>query len=142
MKFFIGLFIAFNLLGIAYANDHQHGQVVTKLVIQSGDNWTGAPLPPYLNSPPEIALIRFTIPPKTTLPVHKHPAINAAYVMEGDLTVIKEGGGERVFRKGDAIIEMVDQWHHGENRGDKPVELIVFYAGSKNLPLAIKKTSP
>ncbi len=142
MRFFIGFFIACTSLGGAYAKDDQHGRVVTKLVIQSGDNWAGAPLPPYLTSQPEISLMRYTIPPKTALPVHKHPAINAAYVMEGDLTVIKESGGERVFRKGDAIIEMVDQWHHGENRGDRPVELIVFYAGSKNLPLAIKKTAP
>jgi quercetin dioxygenase-like cupin family protein len=142
MKSFIGLFITLNLLGSAYAKDDQHGQVITKLVIQSGDNWAGEALPPYLTSPPQISLMRYTIPPRTALPVHKHPAINAAYVMEGDLTVIKEGGGEKVFHKGDAIIEMVDQWHHGENRGDKPVELIVFYAGSKNLPLAIKKATP
>lgn len=142
MRLFISLCIAFTLLGSVYAKDDQHGQVITKLVIQSGDNWAGEPLPPYLTSPPQISLMRYTIPPKTALPVHKHPAINAAYVMEGDLTVIKEGGSEKVFHKGDAIIEMVDRWHHGENRGDKPVELIVFYAGSKNLPLAIKKTAP
>jgi quercetin dioxygenase-like cupin family protein len=59
--------------------------------------------------------------------------------MDGEVTVFKEGGTQRTFRKGDAIIEMVGQWHHGVNQGSVPTELIVFYATAKDLPLAIKK---
>lgn len=119
--------------------DGAHPGVTTELVIRSPNDWSGNTLPPYLTYAPEIALMRYSIPPKTALPIHQHPSINAAYVMEGEITVVKEGGGERTFRKGEAIIEMVGQWHYGKNQGTTPTELIVFYATAKDLPLAIKK---
>lgn len=119
--------------------DGAHPGVTTELVVRSPNDWAGNTLPPYLTNAPEIALMRYTIPPQTALPIHQHPSINAAYVMEGEVTVVKEGGGERTFKKGEAIIEMVGQWHHGINRGAIPTELIVFYATAKEMPLAIKK---
>ena len=130
--------VLFSVLEIAYA-DGAHQGVNTQLVVRSSEDWSGSKLPPYLNDAPEIALMRYTIPPQTALPIHQHPSINAAYVMEGEITVVKEGGVERTFSKGDAIIEMVGRWHHGINRGSVPTELIVFYATAKDLPLAIKK---
>ena len=132
---FVSLISIFN---IACA-DNAHPGVTTELVIRSPNDWSGDRLPPYLLDAPEIALMKYIIPPQTALPVHQHPSINAAYVMSGEVTVIKEGGGERTFRKGEAIIEMVGKWHHGINRGTTPTELIVFYASAKDLPLAIKK---
>lgn len=130
--------ILFSVLSIAHA-DGAHPGITTQLVIRSSDDWSGSKLPQYHSDAPEIALMRYTIPPQTALPIHQHPSINAAYVMDGEVTVVKEGGGERTFRKGDAIIEMVGKWHHGINRGSVPTELIVFYATAKDLPLAIKK---
>jgi quercetin dioxygenase-like cupin family protein len=142
MKFLASLLVLFlATLSFAYA-DEDHPGVVTNLVIRSGSDWTGSALPPYLTSAPEVAVMKFTIPPQTTLPIHKHPAINAAYVVDGEITVIQEGGIQRTFKKGDVIIEMVDKWHHGINQGSAPVELVVFYATTKDLPLAIKKTNP
>jgi len=73
------------------------------------------------------------------LPIHKHPFINAAYVASWEITVIRKEGGERTFKQGGVIVEMVDQWHYGVNRGQNPVELIVFYAGTPNQALAIKQ---
>ena len=135
----ISLFVVlYSAFGIVYA-DGAHPGITTELVIRSPNDWSGSKLPPYLSDAPEIALMRYTIPPQTALPIHQHPSINAAYVMEGEVTVVKEGGAERTFRKGDAIIEMVGKWHHGINRGSLPTELIVFYATAKDLPLAIKK---
>ena len=130
--------ILFSVLNTACA-DESHPGIATTLVIRSSDDWSGAQLPPYLKDIPEIALMRYTIPPQAALPIHQHPAINAAYVMDGEVTVFKEGGTQRTFRKGEAIIEMVGQWHHGMNQGPVPTELIVFYATTKDLPLAIKK---
>lgn len=123
----------------AASADNAHPGITTELVIRSPNDWSGDRLPPYLLDAPEIALMKYIIPPQTALPVHQHPSINAAYVMSGEVTVVKEGGGERTFRKGEAIIEMVGKWHHGINRGTTPTELIVFYASAKDLPLAIKK---
>ena len=124
----------------SYADEHVG--VTTNLIIRDGNDWTGGALPSYLTDSPEVAVMRYIIPAQTALPVHKHPAINAAYVVDGEITVVQEGGIQRNFKKGDVIIEMVDKWHYGMNQGTKPVELIVFYATTKDLPLAIKKPIP
>ncbi|WP_114637166.1 cupin domain-containing protein [Polynucleobacter necessarius] len=128
--------IAFSIS--SYADEYSG---ITTLIIRSGSNWTGSVLPSYLTSSPEIAVMRYVIPPQTALPVHKHPAINAAYVVDSEITVVQEGGIQRNFKKGDVIIELVDQWHYGMNQGSKPVELVVFYATTKDLPLAIRKSA-
>ena len=142
VKFSLTLF-AFVFASVIPAHaDESHPGIVTKLVVRSGDDWTGSPLPSYLTSAPEVAVMRFTIPPQTALPIHKHPAINVAYVMDGELTVFQEGGIQRNFKKGEVVIEMVEKWHHGINQGYVPVELVVFYATTKGLPLAIKKSNP
>ena len=92
MKFLASLLVLFAAtLNCAHA-DQEHPGVVTDLVIRSGSDWTGSALPSYLTSAPEIAVMKFTIPPQTALPIHKHPAINAAYVINGEITVIQEGG--------------------------------------------------
>ena len=142
VKFSLTLF-AFVFASVIPAHaDEIHPGIVTELVVRSGDDWTGSPLTSYLTSAPEVAVMRFTIPPQTALPIHKHPAINAAYVMDGELTVFQEGGIQRNFKKGEVVIEMVEKWHHGINQGSVPVELVVFYATTKGLPLAIKKSNP
>ena len=110
---------------------------IAKIVVQSSHDWTGEALPSYLRTTPEITLMRHSILPNKPMSVHKHPAICAAYVLEGDLTLIKPDGTEKTFHKGDGFLEMVDKWHHGENRGDVPVELIMFYTSSKHLPLSV-----
>ncbi len=125
---------------LAYADSH--GDITTELVIRTSNDWSGTQLPPYLSSAPEVALMRYTIPPNAVLPIHMHPAINAAYVMSGEVTVVKVDGGEKTFRKGEAIVETVNTWHFGANKGSEPTELIVFYATTKGQPLAIKKPAP
>ena len=142
MKSLIGCLVLFaSLLNLAHADD-EHPGVVTDLLIRSGSDWTGSALPSYLADAPQIAVMKFTIPPQTALPIHKHPAINAAYVVDGEITVVQEGGIQRSFKKGEVIIEMVDKWHHGINQGSVPVELVVFYATTNDLLLAVKKPNP
>ena len=41
--------------------------------------------------------------------------------------------------KGKCLSELINTYHYGENKGKKPVELIVFYIGEKDAPLAIQK---
>jgi quercetin dioxygenase-like cupin family protein len=138
IRLFFSLVIAYSIS--SYADEHPG--VTTDLIVRSGNDWTGSALPPYLASAPEVAVMRYVIPPQTALPVHRHPAINAAYVVDGEITVVQEGGIQRNFKKGEVIIEMVDRWHYGMNQGSVPVELVVFYATTKDLPLAIKKSNP
>jgi len=43
---------------------------------------------------------------------------------------------------GDAIVEVVEKWHSGRNRGDEAAEIIVFYVGGKGQPITVKMPKP
>lgn len=61
---------------------------------------------------------------------------NMAYVMSGELTVEKrETGQMRHLTQGMALAEMVNTDHRGFT-GNVPAELLVFYAGTQDMPLS------
>lgn len=109
---------------------------VTTLV-KTTQSWNAAALPDYLQSTPEVTVLKITIPPKTKLPIHKHPVINSGYMLQGELTVMSQTGDTLYLKEGDVIVEMVNTWHHGENNGTVPVEIVVFYAGNVDTPITI-----
>jgi len=114
---------------------------VTTLV-KTTQSWNGTDLPKYPQESPEITILKITIPPKTQLPLHKHPVINAGVLVKGELTVIAEKGGDTLhLQAGETIVELVDKWHFGRNDGVEPAEIIVFYAGTKGNPITILKNS-
>ena len=101
--------------------------------------WNGQPLPAYKKGTPEITILRITIPPKHTLPLHTHPVINAGVLLKGELTVTTDTGQVLKLKPYDPIVEVVNTWHYGRNEGDIPAEIIVFYAEEKGEPITIKK---
>ena len=117
-----------------YATDIRSIQLVKSTV-----SWDGQPLPAYKSGAPEITILRITIPPGHTLPMHTHPVINAGVLLKGKLTVITDKGQILHLNPYDPIVEVVDTWHYGKNEGDEPAEIIVFYAGEKGEPITIKK---
>ncbi len=80
-----------------------------------------------------------TIPQGVQLPLHKHPVINAGILLEGELTVVTEDNETVHLKAGESMVEVVNKWHYGKNEGNKPVEIIVFYAGTLGTPITIKK---
>jgi quercetin dioxygenase-like cupin family protein len=106
---------------------------------KTSESWNGDALPKYLEGIPEVTILKIIIPPKTKLDLHKHPAINAGVILKGTLTVISDKNKTRIFKTGDAIVELVNTWHFGRNDGTVPVEIIVFYAGIKGKPITILK---
>lgn len=97
---------------------------------KSSTTWDGSALPSFPTTQPEITVLKFLIEPGAKLPMHKHPVINAAYMIKGELTVKTEKGQTHHIEAGDALVELVDQWHFGHNQGTVPAELVVFYAGT------------
>ena len=79
----------------------------------------------------EFPVARITVPVGEKLPIHKHPMINVAYMLEGELTIHTETGERKTFRAG----EPIDTWHFGENTGKEPVELVVTYVGKTEMAL-------
>lgn len=127
------------LLGDCLLAAEPAGGVTAQTLVQSTKSWDGSKLPAYPKGQPEITILKITIPPGARLPIHKHPVINAAVMLRGELRVVAEGGKTQVLKKGDCLVELVNKWHYGENRGRKPVEILVFYAGIKGTPVTVKK---
>lgn len=120
--------------GLAHADSTP---AIQKEVLSSGSaSWDGTPYTAYPAGAPELTVLRITIGPHATLPWHSHPIPNAAYVVSGELTVEKKETGEKkILTAGQVLPELVGQVHRG-TAGDQPVVLIVFYAGSKGVPLS------
>lgn len=130
------------LLGLAPLSliaESGHGGIQKEILAQSETSWNGAELPAYPEGKPQISVVKFTIPPKSQLPWHKHPSINAGCLIKGEITVVAEDGSEQLVKEGEGLIELVDTWHYGRNDGEVPAEIIVVYAGVKDVPLAILK---
>lgn len=135
MKTILAILLLFLLSLGLFAKD-KSAPTREKLIVAT-KAWTGQKLPAYPSGQPEISILKVTIPPGQRLPMHKHPCINAAVVVRGELTITTAKGHVLHVKAGQPFIEVVDEWHYGANHGKEPVELIAFYAGVKNTPITI-----
>lgn len=118
------------LLFAGSAAAYQITGVEVEPLVKGTTSWDGATLPAYPSGQPEITVLRYRIEPGARLPLHQHPVINAAVMLRGELLVTAATGETHRLVAGDAILELVETAHWGENIGAEPVELIVFYAGA------------
>lgn len=117
----------------------EENAVKTDVLAKDSISWDGADLPEYPEGRPEITILKIKIPPKTKLPLHKHPVINAGVLLKGTLTVVTEKDEKLYLKAGDSIIEVVEKWHYGINEGNEFAEIMVFYAGVQGTPVTVKK---
>ncbi len=107
-------------------------------LLKTSQSWDGADLPDYLEGKPELRVLKVTLPPHSALPKHHHDVMSYGVVNKGQLTLIRESDGkEKTVRQGEAVVETVGTVHHGENRGDEPTEVIVFYLSKEGMPLSV-----
>jgi quercetin dioxygenase-like cupin family protein len=134
-------FLATAMIGcsriIPQTNHKPQQKAMAEVLVKSASSWDASELPAYPEGKPEITIIRVIVPPKTKLSVHEHPVISAIVILKGQLTITTERNQELTINTGDAIVEVVNQWHYAENKSNKPVELIVFYAGVQDEPATI-----
>jgi quercetin dioxygenase-like cupin family protein len=117
----------------------QSSDIKTEVLVKSPVSWDGSSLPSYPDAKPEITILRISIPPGSSLPEHKHPVINAGVLLKGELTVTTEENKTLLLKAGDALVEVVNKWHHGKNTGKEEAVILVFYAGSKDAPITVKR---
>ena len=128
----------------AKANEDNPAQKVTaqevtnEELIRTSQSWDGVELPDYLQGRPELVAVKYVFPAGKKLGWHHHPVMNYGVLMQGELTIIGQDGKEKVVHEGEAVVEMVNTIHHGENRGTKPVILYMFYLSQKDMPLAVQ----
>ena len=116
-------------LSPALAQALEAPQVQVETLAKTTSSWDGGTLPAYPTAQPEVTVLRLRIAPGARLPLHLHPVINVAYMLAGELTVHMDQGPTRHLKAGDALVELVDKLHYGENQGSVPAELVVVYAG-------------
>lgn len=114
---------------------HQ-GIEVVKLT-ETSKSWNGDKLPAYPKGQPQVTVLKITIPPKTKLHKHYHPVINSGIMLKGKLKVVDVDNNILFLKKGDVIVELVNKVHYGINETNKPVEIVVFYAGTEELPITV-----
>jgi quercetin dioxygenase-like cupin family protein len=107
-------------------------------LIRTSQSWDGVELPDYLKGRPELVAVKYEFPAGKKLGWHHHPVMNYGVLVQGELTIIGQDGKEKVVHEGEAVVEMVNTIHHGENRGTKPVILYMFYLAQKDMPLAVQ----
>ncbi len=134
---FCGICLTLLLSSNVWAQDVN--TVKVDVLAKTSSSWDGRGLPDYTKGKPEITILRITIPQGVQLPLHKHPVINAGILLKGELTVVTEDNKTLHLKAGDSIVELVNKWHYGKNEGNKPAEIIVFYAGILGTPITIKK---
>jgi len=113
-------------------------KVVSTELIRTSQSWDGVELPDYLKGRPELVAVKYVFPAGQKLGWHHHPVMNYGILAQGELTIIGRDGKEKTVHEGEAVVEMVNTIHHGENRGTKPVVLYMFYLSQKDLPLAVQ----
>lgn len=102
-------------------------------------SWDGSHLPDYPKGNPEITILRIKIPPGARLPLHKHPIINAGFLLEGELTVVTDDNKTLHLKAGESIVEVANKWHYGKNEGTTTAKILVFYAGVLDTPITMEK---
>ena len=119
-------------------NPEVKAQVVSTELIRTSQSWDGVELPDYLVGRPELVAVKYEFPVGQKLGWHHHPVMNYGVLMQGELTIIGQDGKEKVVHEGEPVVEMVNTIHHGENRGNKPVILYMFYLSQEGMPLAVQ----
>lgn len=101
-----------------------------------------------------LELVRYTIAPKTKLPIHTHPGMQIEQVetgtltysvVEGEAKVKKANGTELILQRGktiqltagDSLVEPAGMVHYGENQTNKPIILLSASLFDANQPKAI-----
>lgn len=113
-------------------------QVESTELLRTSQSWDGAELPDYFKGRPELVTVKYVFPAGQKLGWHHHPVMNYGILVQGELTIIGLDGKEKVVHEGEAFVEMVGTTHHGENRGNKPVILYMFYLSQEGQPLAVQ----
>lgn len=131
------ILFCFSQICIIGCKSNKINDIEVTTLVKTTESWNGKQLPKYPDGNPEITILKIIIPPKTKLPLHKHPDINAGIVLKGELTVISEANDTLYLKAGEPIVELVNTWHFGRNDGTEPVEIIVFYAGIQGTPITI-----
>ena len=109
-------------------------------LLKTGKSWNGGNFS-YPAGQPEITSAMIRLEPGDEVPFHCRAVPTFGYILQGKIKVSLKSGQEKVFEKGQSLVEVFKTTHRGEAI-EGPVELVVFYAGAKGLQNSYKDPSP
>ena len=118
--------------------DNSAKEVQHTELIRTNQSWDGVELPDYLQGRPELVAVKYVFPAGKKLGWHHHPVMNYGVLVQGELTIIGLDGKKKVVHEGEAVVEMVNTIHHGENLGTKDCILYMFYLSQEGEQLAVQ----
>ena len=118
--------------------DNSAKEVQHTELIRTNQSWDGVELPDYLQGRPELVAVKYVFPVGKKLGWHHHPVMNYGVLVQGELTIIGLDGKKKVVHEGEAVVEMVNTIHHGENLGTKDCILYMFYLSQEGEQLAVQ----
>jgi quercetin dioxygenase-like cupin family protein len=81
----------------------------------------------------EVIMSRVTLPPNTALPKHWHPGEEFAYILDGTLTLWREGEDDLVAHAGDVGMVPLKQVHTAIT-GEEGATVLVFRVHEQGQP--------
>ena len=133
MKRYRIIFLVASLSFPAFGFETTAAITVTPL-LKTTTTWEGAPIV-YPSGQAEVTGWIIDIAAGGETGWHSHPVPSFGLVLEGTLSVALKDGRLKQLQAGDSIAEVVGTAHNGRAVGDRPVKLIVFYAGAVGQPL-------
>jgi quercetin dioxygenase-like cupin family protein len=125
----------------AFAGEYDTG-VKVELLVKSTTASNGQKIAYAKTDNAEVTAVTVEIAPGKETGWHMHAIPVYAYIIEGTLAVEIEGGKRYEFKKGQAIIEVINTLHNGVNIGSIPVKLVAFYTGEQGMPIVTKVAKP
>jgi quercetin dioxygenase-like cupin family protein len=102
-------------------------------ILSTGTTVTGELLQYPSGGPALITAVEITFEPGQQTGWHTHPVPLLGYMIEGELTVDYGERGQRIYRKGDALVEAMSTAHNGHNMGQSTAKILAVFIGREGL---------
>lgn len=111
------------------------GPACAENIMQATETWEGKPFA-YPPGTPQVTAFMLRLEEGQAVPFHCHPVPTMGYVLKGTIEVETPDGRKKIMREGEPAVEVFRTVHRGRAVGG-PVEIIVFYAGSTDMPTTV-----
>jgi quercetin dioxygenase-like cupin family protein len=105
-----------------------------RMVLLTGSTVTNEQIRYPSGAQARVTAVEITLEPGQQTGWHTHPVPLFAYILEGELTVDYGAKGERTYRKGDGLVEAIDETHNGRNTGQNAVKILGVFIGMEGMP--------
>ena len=113
-----------------------------RMVLSTGSTVAGEPIRYPSEAPALITAMEIMLQPGQQTGWHTHPVPLFGYVLEGELTVDYGAKGQRIYRKGDALAEAMNEAHNGRNTGVTPMKILAVFIGMEGIQGSVPALPP